>query len=116
MHINKVENLIDQVIKDFYTVIIKNNKKVSKIRNEINFIKYQKDINEIISEYIKTLPTSAISNIAKESNSQFAIIDLLKRYIMIYFFLILGASYKGKNDVFINNIIEFSKNQASWNP
>ena len=113
MFINKFDDLLDRIIDDFYSgVIVKG--KIDKLKNETNFIKSQKDINEFISEYIKTIPTIEITNIVQKSDSYLIVFETLKRYIVIYVFLILGIFFKGKPDVFINNLIEFSRNQSEY--
>lgn len=114
MYINKIDDLIDRIIDDLYTVIILKNKKFEKLKDETNFIKSQREINEMISEYIKTIPQSEITNIVKKGDSYTNIFDTLQRYIVTYIFLTVGIFYKGKPDVFINNMIEFSRNQSEY--
>lgn len=114
MYINKVDDLIDRVIDDFYTVVIVKNKKTEKLQNELNFIRFQKDINEFVGNYIKTIPTSEISSIVKKGDSYNTILDTIQRYIMIYVFLTIGAFYRGKPELFMNNIVEFSRNQSEY--
>ena len=42
MSANKIDDLIENIINDFYTSIIKENKELKKIYSETNFIKSQK--------------------------------------------------------------------------
>ncbi|VBB18301.1 hypothetical protein YASMINEVIRUS_764 [Yasminevirus sp. GU-2018] len=114
MYITKVDDLIDRVIDDFYTVVMLKNKKMEKLKEELNFIKSQKDINEVVSNYIKTIPPSEISDIVKKGDSFNTIFETLQRYIMIYVFLTIGVFYRGKPDIFINNVVEFSRNQSEY--
>ena len=114
MHINKVDDLIDRIIDDFYAIVVLKNKKIDKLKDELNFIKSQKDINMFIGDYIKTIPTSEITSIVKKGDSYISIFDTLQRYIVLYVFLTIGMFYKGKADVFINNLIEFSRNQSEY--
>ena len=114
MYINKVDDLIDRVIDDFYTVVVLKNKKIEKIKEDLNFIKSQREIDDIVSNYIKTIPTTEISDIVKKGDSYTTIFDTIQRYIMIYVFLTFGIFYHGKADIFINNIIEFSRNQSEY--
>jgi hypothetical protein len=115
MYINKVDDIIDKVIDEFSVKIIMNNKiiKVNLIKEQ-NFIKYQKDINNILIDYIKTIPMVKIKEIVKKGDSINAIFNTLKKYVIIYLFLFIGFNYKFKDDTFINNIIEFSKNQVNY--
>ena len=64
MYINKVDELIDQIIEDFYTNVILGNKVFDKFKGELNFIKSQKDINDILVNYIKTIPKTKFRNVA----------------------------------------------------
>ena len=114
MYITKVDDLIDRIIDDFYTVVILGDKKMNKLKDEMNFVKLQKDVNEILSNYIKTIPSSEIHDIVKKTDSFNTIFDTLQRYIMIYVFLTIGIFYKGKTDVYINNVVEFSRNQSEY--
>lgn len=114
MYINKVDDLIDRIIDDFYTVVVLKNKKLDKLKDELNFIKSQKEINEFIVDYIKTIPTDEITSIVKKGDSYTTIFDTLRKYIVLYVFLMIGIFYKGKPDVFINNLIEFSRNQSEY--
>jgi len=114
MYINKVDDLIDRVIDDFYTVAVLKNKTMEKMKDDLNFIKSQREINESVVGYVKTIPSTEITDIVKKGDSYNSIIDIIQRYIITYVFLTLGIFYKGKPDVFINNIIEFSRNQAEY--
>lgn len=113
MFITKIDDLIDRIIDDFYSTIIKN-KKLEKIRDETNFIKSQKDINEFINGYVQSIPQKEIKDIVHKADSYKTIYETLKRYITTYVFLMIGIFYKGKPDVYINNLIEFTRNQAEY--
>lgn len=114
MYITKVEDLIGRVIDDFYSVVILNNQKIERIKKEVNFIKSQRELNEFIANYIKTISPSEITDIVKKGDSYVTIFETLLRYVFIYLFLTLGIFYKGKPEAYINNIIEFSRNQAEY--
>lgn len=115
MYVNKIDDLIDNIIEDFYSNVIIENKNLEKIKNETNFIKLQKDINQIILQYTDSIPSGTLNEITKTNDGQKTLIDIIKKYITIYVFLTIGFFYKGKSDVFTNNIIEFSKNQSQYN-
>lgn len=114
MYINKVDDLIDRIIDDFYTVVVLKEKRFEKLKDEINFIKFQREINDFVVGYIKTIPTIEINDIVKKGDSFNAIFDTIQRYVVLYVFLTIGIFYQGKNDVFINNIIEFTRNQSQY--
>lgn len=114
MYINKVEDLIDKLIDDFFTNIILKNQTISKIMGEKNFIKYQKKINEIVNIYIESIPKKYINDITNKKDSYDMINDIIKRYIMIYLYLYIGIFFGGSDDMYINNLVEFSRNQPEF--
>ena len=111
MQINKIDDLFDNIIDDFYNKIIIKNKQLDKIINDINFVKYQKEINDIVNEYILTIPVVKIYEIIKKGDSYNIIYNTITKYIFIYILLYIGYNYYDKDTTFINNIIEFSNNQ-----
>lgn len=108
-----IEALIDKTIDNFHNEIIKN-KNNKKYIEEVNFVKYQKDINKIFSDYENNINKKDINTIIDNDKSITLIFELLKKYIVYYTFLYIGSNYKGKDETFINNIIEYSKNQSSY--
>lgn len=114
MYINKIDELIDRIIDDFY-VSVMSKKDIDKIRDEINFVRYQKDINNLLIEYFKRIDKNDIMKIVEDEDNTIKVFELLKRYVAYYFFLSIGGTYKGKSETFVNNIIEFTRNQISFN-
>lgn len=114
MYINKIDDIIDKVIDDFYNSVFTNEKN-DKLLSEINFVKYQKEINNILLSYNKSINVTQIKEIVQNEDNVITILEIIKRYIAYYFFLYLGVFYVGKKDNYINNIIEFSKNQIGFN-
>lgn len=115
MYINKIDDLIDKVIDDFYINVILEKKELEKIYKETNFVKYQKEINELIINYIKSINFTEIKELVKSSDAVYTITEALKRYVAFYLFLTIGFNYTGKTDTYINNIVEFTKNQPEFN-
>jgi hypothetical protein len=114
MYINKIDDLLDKVIDDFYNNVILKDKMIGDIIGEVNFVKFQKEINQILIDYTKTINISEIRELVKNEDTVQIIVNIIKRYISIYLFLTIGTFYKGKEDTFINNIVEFTKNQAGY--
>lgn len=114
MYINKIDDLLDKVIDDFYNNVITKNESITNIIDEVNFVKFQKEINQILIDYIKTININEIRELVKNEDTVRIITNIIKRYIAIYFFMTLGTFYKGKEDTFINNIVEFTKNQSGY--
>ena len=114
MYINNFDKLINDIIDDFFSFTLKNDKTIKKINNDINFIKYQNEINDLIEKYIKTLPQKKINDIVKKEKSKEYIFNIIKKFLFIYVFLNISINYKGTLNNFINNILEFSKNQINF--
>ena len=72
MYINKIDELIDQTLNDFY-LYFKKNSLFEDIKKEYNFVKYQNLINELIKKYVDKLDKSKIESVIpdkKNSNQQ----------------------------------------------
>lgn len=113
MYINKIDELLDKILDDFYKFLNKDSK-FSKIKKEDNFVRYQSDINSILKAYIKTINKKDIRTIVKNEDNVDRIYELLKRYIGYYTFITIGYFYEARKDTFNNNIVEFSKNQGEY--
>ena len=113
MYVNKVDEMIDIYIDDFYNKVVTS--KISKYYDEQNFVKYQKDINKIFTDYFEGIDTKIINSVLNNEDNTDKLIELIKKYIGYYTLLSIGFFYKHKYDTFINNIIEFSKNQHGFN-
>jgi hypothetical protein len=113
MYINKIDELVDKIIDDFYNYAVLKTKDIGKIFAEVNFVKHQTEINKILVEYQKTIDEKEIYDMLENEDNVKTVINMIRRYIGFYFFLTIGFHYTGKKETFINNIIEFSKNQGS---
>lgn len=115
MYIDQIDDLIDKIIDDFYNVTIAKSKDIKKYFEDLNFVKNQLEINRLLTQYFSQIDKKSINNILKDDVNTDKMIDFLKRYIAYYIFMMFGFFYTGKIETFINNIIEFSKNQPSFN-
>ena len=114
MYINKIDDLIDKVIDDFNSTVILSDTRIPKFLKEINFVKYQSDMNDIFKKYINGINLGEIKTIVSNNDIINKITGVIKKYIVIYLFLFIGFYFKGSNTIYANNIIEFSKNQAEY--
>ena len=115
MYISKIDDLIDNVIDDFYVSIILKNPVFKKIFKDKSFVRYQKDINDILFDYCKNINLVELKELVKNNESIYSIFEALKRYVSIYLFLAIGFHYVEKDDMYINNLVEFSQNQGEYN-
>src|SRR6185437_2128951 len=95
MYISKIDELIDSSLDNFFVFFILTNKNtiINKIKGEVNFVKFQLQINQYIEDFI----------------------NIIKRYIAYYVFLSISFFYTGSESSFISNLMEFSKNQSTLN-
>ncbi len=114
MYINKIDDLIDKVIDDFNSTVILSDNRIDKFLKEINFVKYQSDINDIFKKYISSINLNDIKSVVSNNDILNKIIGVIKKYITIYLFLFIGFYFKGSDTIYANNIIEFSKNQPEY--
>ena len=115
MYINKLDEIVDKIIDDFFSDFVINQKTFGNILKEPNFVKYQIQINKIINDYISSIDMKELNSFIKNNENINTIIQMIKKYIAYYVFLTIGFHYQNKNETFINNVIEFSKNKSSFN-
>ena len=110
MFINKIDNFLNKILNNFNEYLLKL-KFLTKISQDVNFVKYQNDILKIIKEFMNNINDKELNNIITNKKH----INIIKNYIMRYcaYYIYFGISYhyKGDKDLYITNIIESSKNQ-----
>jgi len=114
MYINKIDELIEKIIDSLYFLCLEN-KKFINILKESDYIKYQKEINDIMTEFYKTIDFTELKNSVKNKESLNKILETIKKYIIFYIFLVIGFFYNDKDSKYINNLVEFGKNQINYN-
>ena len=119
MYIAEIDDILDQTLdKYMYTWIIENNFKelinIDTIINEPNFIKFQKEINKSLEFSFTIIKQEDIKKIVTKNSNIDLINNLIKKYISYYFFIIIGINYKGKIELFNNNLVEFGRNQINY--
>lgn len=114
MYINKIDELIDQTLDNFYEYF-KKNPLFENIKKEYNFVKYQNQINELIKKYIDKIDKSKLESIISDKSNINQIIDILKRYIAYYIYMTIAYFYESKRELYVTNIVECSKNQKNSN-
>lgn len=115
MYINKIDELIDKVIDDFANHLLEKNKVFKQIIRESNFVKYQLEINQLLKKYVDSINLDEVKDITDNAENTTKIVEILKRYLAYYIFLAVGFFYESRKETFINNVIEFTKNQPSFN-
>jgi hypothetical protein len=111
MYVNKIDELINKIINDFFTYITKH-KKSKSILEEINFVKYQQEINDLMIEFMDNIDSKLIDEIVENNESKTKLKDIISRYVTMYLFMFVSASYNGKKENYINNMVEFTRNQS----
>lgn len=114
MYINKIDEILDTTIDDFYNKHIMDDKFMKMLKDD-NFVKNQLQINNILSKYTSELDNTLIKEIASNQQNIKTILDAITKYLAYYIFMTISIFYKGKRELFINNVLEFSKNQPTYN-
>lgn len=115
MYINKIEELLDKIINNFYFTVVKDNKELKQIFDEKNFVKFQKKLNHILTKFINSeIKLDEIKDVIQNEDNVITVFNIITKYVCYYIFILIGLNYKGKRETYINNIVEFSKNQPSF--
>jgi hypothetical protein len=112
MYINKIDELIDDLLDNFYKKLTKSDL-LDKIKKEPNFIKYQNKINEFIKNFIDSIDKVPITALVPSPNNVASILEIMTRYVAYYIYLTIAYYYMDSRELYVTNIIECSKNQKS---
>lgn len=115
MYINKIDNLLDNLINKFNLYLIKKN--IFKlILKTINFVSLQNNFLMLIKEFVENEKIDTqIENILKNKKNSKYIFEIIKRYFAYYIYLSISYFYTESRDLYITNIIESSKDQKNSN-
>jgi hypothetical protein len=119
MYISEIDDILDKTLDKFmYSWILDNkNKEIIdyvKLIRELNFVKFQKEINVLLEYGISLISDKDISKFVSKVSNINLIKNLVLKYIGYYLFLFVGINYNGKIESFNNNIIEISRTQANY--
>ena len=121
MYISKIDDIIDKSLDKFMLIWIIESKKenniitLEKIIKDQNFIKLQKEINELIEFSNNLIIDKDLNEIVVKKSNILLLKNTIIKYIAYYIFISIGINYNGKMEMFNNNIIEFSRNQPNFN-
>jgi hypothetical protein len=110
MYINKIDDLFDKVIDNFYKFLL-NEKFFEKIKKDTNFVRFQVNIMELLKKFIITIDEKEIIKLIVNKTYISNILNVIKRYCAFYVYLGIGYYYSGGRDLFITNMLESSKSQ-----
>jgi len=119
MYISEIDDILDQTIDKFmYTWIIESKAKdllnFATLVKEPNFVKFQKQINKILEFAMELISQKDITKFVTKNNNISLINNLVSKYLGYYLFILIGVNYGGKVELFNNNLIEYSRNQANY--
>lgn len=113
MYIDKLDNFIDKLVDEF-SYILKTTKIMQDIIKEKNFVKYQKEINDIVIEFCNKIDFSKIQDVLINNDNVKPFNEIIKKYVIIYMILYIASNYTESIDLFSNNLVEFTKNQSNY--
>ena len=105
MYINKIDNLLDNLINKFNLYLIKKN--IFKlILKTINFVSLQNNFLMLIKEFVENEKIDTqIENILKNKKNSKYIFEIIKRYFAYYIYLSISYFYTESRDLYITNVI-----------
>ena len=112
MFINKIDELFNNILENFYNFLFSNNF-FKKIKDTLNYVKYQNDIINCIKDFIKTIKKDDIIDIIKKENYYDIFINIIKKYCATYIYLGIGYYYSGSRELYITNLIECGRLQST---
>ena len=110
MYINKIDELIDNLLDDFEKKLEKSSL-FKEIKNESNFVKFQNKINDFIKKFIDSIDKKILTSLIPNETNVNTILSIMTRYIAYYIYLAIAYYYNDDRDLYATNIIECSKNQ-----
>jgi hypothetical protein len=116
MYVNKIDEILDNIIDDFYNRVILKEKRIKTIYSSVNYGEKKKDIIEILNNYIKIINIDELRQILGNQDNINIILKIINKYIGYYLLLFIGFFYKENNDKYLNNLIELSKNKTLFMP
>lgn len=119
MYISEIDDILNETLNNFMGVWILENKnsqllEFKKIIKEVNFIKYQKQINDILEFAESIIPNDKINKFVTKKQNVILINSIIIKFLCYYLFIMIGINYAGKIELFNNNLIEFSRNQVNF--
>ena len=109
---SEIDILLDEIIGKFNS-FIKKNKVNENFLRDVNFVKYQQNINNVIDNFIKKINLKDKTKIFKIENNLEYFIELIKKYLIYYIYMSISINYRGGKDLYITNVIETSKNSKN---
>nr|AEX62893.1 hypothetical protein mv_R688 [Moumouvirus Monve] len=115
MYVNQIDKIIDTILNQLYLEGLSNDETYKTITqgNKINFVEYRENINNFITNFMKTIDITDIQKIINNKENLQRIIDIIKRYVAYYYFLSIAYYYTGSIKDFRNNLIQYSKLQEN---
>jgi len=112
MYVNQIDKIFDIILDDLNILLIKEDA-FKKIMSDINFVKYQNKILELIKNFVNNIPKKLIKDIVTKDDHIEIITNIIKRYCAYYIYFGIAYYYNASRDLYITNIIEISKSQAT---
>jgi hypothetical protein len=115
MYINQIDQIIDQILDNFYLDVLDGTEIANIIINgsNSNFVEYRDRLNKIILDFVSQIDIEPIQELINNKENIRQIIDIIRRYIAYYLFMFIIYYYKGTQKMFIDNVIQYSKFQET---
>lgn len=107
--VNKIDELIDTSLNRFFTEHVNNTKLFSAVGKEINFVKFQNKLHEVLDVFISSIDVADSLGVGMTTTNSTFILNIIKRYAAYYCYLWIAATFTGKKIEYINNVVEIGK-------
>jgi len=113
MYVNKINEIISQIIDDFYVKKITKENPITDFiaSGKKNFVESRDKINDFIKSYVDSINIVPIQKLINNKENLQRIINIIKRYIAYYCFLLIAYGYTGTIKEYRNYLIQYSKLQ-----
>ena len=119
MYIYEIDDILDQTLDKFmYSIILDKKSKLfdlKKFEKECNFIKNEIILINLIEFGQALIDKEKLSKFLSKTSNILLVKNIITKYICYYLFILIGINFKGKIQIFNNNLIEFSRNLINHN-
>ena len=108
----EIDILLDEILGKF-NLYVNKNKIIENFLRDVNFVKYQQNINNVIEQFISKINIKNKIKILEIDENVKYLNELIKKYIAYYIYISISIDYRGNKELYITNIIESSKNSKN---
>lgn len=115
MHANQIDTIIDNILNVLYVDHLSKDKTFNKIISDknLNLPEHIERINTFFDKFMKGVDTAEIAKLVNNKQNVSRIVDIIRKYLAYYYFIMIGFHFKGDIKTYRNNVIQLSKMQEN---